>query len=150
MRTEPAPPGPSFFLYILPLHFLAVLDCFIDPTSSVPTIFFFFWKSLSDPAALRGKTPRLRKGKALAYAMKLPKVLSEPLKQLVGEGRNEKYVRECTELHLAGQGKSKVELLARNPARFWPVPSRTTVDGEFRVLTHSSVSPYPLHPGRHR
>ena len=99
---------------------------------------------------MKGKTPRLRKAKALAYAMKLPKVLSEPLKQLVGEGRNEKYVRECTELHLAGQGKSKVELLARNPARFWPVPSRTTVDGEFRVLTHSSVSPYPLHPGRHR
>ena len=36
--------------------------------------------------------------------MKTQKVESEPLKQLVGEGRNEKYIRECTELHLANQG----------------------------------------------
>ena len=35
-------------------------------------------------------------------------VKSEPLKQLVGEGRNEKYVRECAELHLAHQGESLV------------------------------------------
>ena len=61
--------------------------------------------------------------------MKLHKVKSEPLKQLVGEGRNEKYVRECTELHLANQGETccRLEEKARS---FWsrleaPSPRRT-------------------------
>ena len=47
--------------------------------------------------------------RCLQGAMQRLKVKSEPLKQLVGEGRNEKYVRECTELHLGYQGKRVVD-----------------------------------------
>ncbi len=50
--------------------------------------------------------------------MKRPKVESEPLKQLVGEGRNEKYVRECTELHLANQGIEEIHGFERLVS--WP------------------------------
>jgi len=35
-------------------------------------------------------------------------VVSEPLKELVGEGKNAKYVVNCTELHLAGRGIEKI------------------------------------------
>ena len=36
-----------------------------------------------------------------------PVVVSAPLKKIVGEGRNYKYVKNCKELHLGGEGASK-------------------------------------------
>mmetsp|Transcript_22596 Transcript_22596/g.27269 ORF Transcript_22596/g.27269 Transcript_22596/m.27269 type:complete len:349 (+) Transcript_22596:220-1266(+) len=36
-------------------------------------------------------------------------VVSEPLLELVGQGKNEKYVKECTQLHLGGKGIEKLE-----------------------------------------
>ncbi|QDZ24978.1 hypothetical protein HOP50_15g75210 [Chloropicon primus] len=71
--------------------------------------------------------------------MKRPKVLSEPLKQLVGEGRNEKYVRECTELHLANQGIEEIHGFERlsNLEVLWlnnnKLVSVTNLDANFRI-----------------
>ena len=35
------------------------------------------------------------------------KVVSAPLEKIVGEGRNYKYVKNCKELHLGGEGPNK-------------------------------------------
>ena len=66
-------------------------------------------------------------------------VVSQPLLQLVGEGRNEKYVRECTELYLGGKGERPPRRGRRRPLTRPAAPCRHSGDpglwaaGEWRA-----------------
>ena len=61
-------------------------------------------------------------------------VCSEPLKELVGEGRNATYVKGCTELHLANRGIEKIRGFDRLVCVFRQVYSRRSVVGALKTF----------------
>jgi len=78
-----------------------------------------------------------------AYPEKPPPVYSAPILEIVGEGKNEKYVKDCTELYLAhAPGRTKFDTLAGferfvNLESLWlngnNVEALTGLDQNFRI-----------------
>jgi hypothetical protein len=73
-------------------------------------------------------------------------VLSEPLAELVGGGRNAKYVRDCFELHLGRKGASTFAASAAGPVRLscWDERSSILVHVTTSFLSKQVPSQQPI------